>query len=145
MRETLALVALLGTCSAALNQASADDDRAALRGTWRPVSMQQDGKFLSKERIDKIRLTIRDDLRFTFTSGNNSHSGVYRIDPSKNPGELDIAVETGAEKGKVYLVIYKLEGGRMIQCMQVSNKNRPREFIGEAGSGNLLEVWEKVP
>lgn len=146
MRKVLALgllVALVAVGPAAEQTVSADD-RAALRGTWRPVSMQQDGKFLPHERIGKIRLTIQDDLSFTFSSGKNSHSGVYRIDPTKDPKQLDIVVETGGEKGKIYLVIYKLEAGRMIQCMEVSNRNRPQDFTGGAGSGNLLEIWEKA-
>ena len=41
-------------------------------------------------------------------------------------------------------MIYKFEDGKMIQCMQTSNKERPAEFTGEAGSGNLYETWERV-
>ena len=59
------------------------------------------------------------------------------------PKELNIVISKGEDKGKVYLVIYKVEAGKMIQCMELSNKNRPREFTGKAGSGCALEVWQR--
>ena len=52
-------------------------------------------------------------------------------------------ITRGDEKGKVYLVIYKFDDGKMIQCMELSNKNRPHEFTGKAGSGCALEVWQR--
>ena len=58
--------------------------------------------------------------------------------------EFTADITRGDEKGKVYLVIYKFEGGKMIQCMRVDNKSRPGEFTGQAGSGNLYEVWKRV-
>ncbi len=119
-------------------------DLATLQGTWRPVSMEMDGKLLPDERIKKIRLTIKGE-KFTFDNGEDSHEGLYKIDPSHDPAQLNIEITRGDEKGKVYLVIYKFEKRQMIQCMEVSNEKRPRDFTGRAGSGNLLEVWEKLP
>jgi uncharacterized protein (TIGR03067 family) len=138
----LSLVLLLGACSGGVVDTGYDADVAALQGTWHPVSMDQNGKPMPAEQIKPIKLTIR-DLTFTFESGTDSHGGQYMIDPSKSPKELSIVVNKGAEAGKIYLAIYKLEDGKMIQCMEVSNKKRPTEFNGAAGSGNLLEVWEK--
>jgi uncharacterized protein (TIGR03067 family) len=118
-------------------------DLQALQGTWRPESMLMDGKPLPRERIAKIRLTIKGES-FTFTSGDDSHGGLYKIDPGHDPKHLDIVITRGDEKGKVYLVIYKFTDGKMIQCMEVSNENRPGKFTGEAGSGCLYEVWERL-
>ena len=118
-------------------------DLAALQGTWKPVSMQSDGKFLPRERIGNIRLTIEGE-KFTFSTGADSHGGLYKIDPAKDPKELDIVITRGDEKGKVYFVIYKFEDQKMIQCMKVSNEKRPGNFTGKAGSGNLFEIWERV-
>ncbi len=139
---------VLMACSLAL---AADSERDAaiakgleqFRGTWTPESMQMDGKFLSQERLKKVRLTI-DGENFTFDTGDDSHDGLYKIDPTKQPHELNIEVTRGDEKGKVYLVIYKFEDGKMIQCMHVDNERRPTEFTGKAGSKNLYEVWRRV-
>ncbi|MGD9720576.1 MAG: TIGR03067 domain-containing protein [Pirellulales bacterium] len=130
---------------------AADTDRDAqitkglqeFQGTWTPESMEMDGKPLSKERLSKVRLSIKGE-DFTFETADDSHGGLYKIDPTKDPHELSIEITRGEEKGKVYLVIYKFEGGKMIQCMRVDNKARPSEFTGKAGSGNLYEIWKRV-
>lgn len=138
----LSLVLFLGACSGGVVDTGYEADVDALQGTWHPVSMEQNGKPLPAEQIKQIKLTIK-QLNFTFESGTDSHSGQYFIDPGKSPKELNIVIHKGAEAGKIYLAIYKLESGKMIQCMEVSNKKHPTEFTGAAGSGNLLEVWEK--
>jgi uncharacterized protein (TIGR03067 family) len=116
---------------------------AQFQGTWRPISMEMDGKLLSQEQIGKTRLTIQGE-KFTFDTGQDSHEGLYKIDPSHDPKHLDIVITRGDEKGKTYLVAYKFEDGKMVQVMEVSNAKRPKEFSGKKGSGNLLEYWEKV-
>ncbi len=123
--------------------AAFEKELAQFQGTWRPISMEMDGKFLAEEQIGKTRLTIKGE-KFTFDTGKDSHDGLYKIDPSKNPKQLDIVITRGDEKGKTYLVAYKFEKGQMVQVMEVSNAKRPTEFTGKKGSGNLLEFWERV-
>jgi uncharacterized protein (TIGR03067 family) len=139
----LTLVLFVGACSSNVETANVNADKEALQGTWRPVSMLENGKSLPDDQIKNTTVKI-ENFNFTFTNGKDSHGGLYLIDPRKSPKTLDIAVTKGKEAGKVYFAIYKFEDGKMIQCMEVSNTNRPTEFTGDAGSGNLLEVWEKV-
>jgi uncharacterized protein (TIGR03067 family) len=117
-------------------------DLEQLQGVWSVVSMEMDGKPLSEERRKKTRLTIRGE-KFTFDTGADSHEGLYKIDPSKDPKQLDIVITRGDEKGKVYLVIYKFDDGKMIQSMRLDNKSRPSEFTGKAGTGTALEIWKR--
>lgn len=137
------LMLLLPACTVKETTPEMEPDLATLQGTWRPISMEMDGEFLPDERIANTRLTIKGE-EFTFDTGKDSHGGLYKIKPSEDPKQLDIEITRGDEKGKVYLVIYKFEDGKMIQCMEVSNAKRPGEFTGQAGSGNLYEVWERV-
>lgn len=139
----LPLLLFLGADAPSKKSEAFQKDLATLQGTWKPISMEMDGKFLPQERIGKIRLTIEGE-KFTFDTGNDSHGGLYKIDPSQDPKQLNIEITRGDEVGKVYLVIYKFEDGKMIQCMETSNAKRPSEFTGQAGSGNLYEVWERV-
>lgn len=120
-----------------------EQELAQFQGTWRPISMEMDGKFLTEEQIGKTRLTIKGD-KFTFDTGKDSHEGIYKIDPHHEPKQLDIFITRGDEKGKTYLVAYKFADGKMVQVMEVSNAKRPTEFTGKMGSGNLLEFWERV-
>jgi len=117
-------------------------DLKQLQGTWTVVSMEMDGKFLSEERRKKTKVTVEGE-KFIFDTGDDSHEGLYKLDPNKDPKELNIVVTRGDEKGKTYLAIYKFESGRMIQGMRLDNKDRPKEFTGKAGTGCALEIWER--
>ena len=135
-----ALVFLLGADAA--KEEAVNKDLENFQGVWTVVSMELNGKPLPEERRKKTRLTIRGE-HFTFDTGHDTHEGLYKIDPTKDPKELNIVITRGDEKGKAYLVIYKFEGGKMIQCMRQDNKSRPREFTGKAGSGCDFEVWQR--
>ncbi|MEX2115219.1 MAG: TIGR03067 domain-containing protein [Pirellulales bacterium] len=143
MGTCLLVAATLLLGAGAPTDAAVAEGLKPFQGTWTPESMEMDGKFLSPERLAKVRLTI-DGANFTFETAEDSHAGLYKIDPSKDPKELDIEITRGDEKGKVYLVIYQFADGKMIQSMRVDNKERAREFTGKAGSGNLYEIWKRV-
>ena len=104
--------------------------------------MEMDGKFMSDETRKKIKLVINGE-NFRFHNGDDSHGGLYKLDPSKDPKEVNIVITEGDEKGKVYLVVYQFEDGKMIQCMELSNKGRPKTFTGKIGSGCALEIWTR--
>jgi len=123
-------------------EAAVKKDLENFQGTWTVVSMEMDGKPLDEEKRQKIKLSIKGE-NFTFHNGQESEPGLYKIDPTKNPKELNIVISEGNDKGKVYLVIYKFADGKMIQCMELANKSRPGEFTGKAGSGCALEVWQR--
>ncbi len=133
----LMLVGLLGAKDEAVEK-----DLVNFQGVWTVESMDLDGKPLPEENRKKIRLTITGE-NFSFDNGSGAEPGLYKIDPTKEPKELNIVITEGSDKGKVYLVIYKFEAGKMIQCMQLDNKSRPKEFTGKAGSGCALEVWRR--
>jgi uncharacterized protein (TIGR03067 family) len=136
------IVPLLVLLSGDAKEEAVAKDLEKLQGVWSVVSMEMDGKPLSEERRKKTRLTIRGE-KFTFDTGVDSHEGLYKIDPTKDPKQLDIVITRGAEKGKVYLVIYKFDDGKMIQAMRLDNKSRPGEFTGKAGTGAALEIWQR--
>lgn len=136
----VSLAFLLGADNA--REAAVKKDLDKFQGTWTVASMELDGKPLPEEKRAKIRLTVKGE-DFTFDNGDGPEPGLYKIDPAKDPKELNIVITKGDDQGKVYLVIYKFDGDKMVQCMELSNKKRPREFTGKAGSGCALEVWER--
>ena len=136
----LLLVLFLGADGS--KEAAIQKDLENFQGTWTVESMELDGKPLPETDRKKIRLTIQGE-DFVFDNGSGGEPGLYKIDPTRDPKTLDIVITKGNDKGKIYLVIYKFEGGKMIQCMELSNKSRPKEFTGKAGSGCALEVWQR--
>lgn len=141
--------ALLVVGSFAVLAAEADADKAEIakwQGVWRPVLMEHDGERTADEKLKAIKLTV-EEANYHFQNGDFSEHGSYRFDPSQEPKALDIVVGDGVagdgEKGKVYLVIYKVEGDKLTICLEADNKQRPTEFTGKKGSGCVLEVWQR--
>ena len=138
-------MALLACC---LLGADATDDASQRdiekwQGDWQAVSMETDGKPTPADELNKIELTVT-GTEYHFRSGAFSEHGKYVFRATKNPKELDIVVGDGADKGKVYLVIYKIDADRLTLCLEKDNKRRPEKFTGEAGSGCVLEVWQRA-
>ena len=105
--------------------------------------MEMDGKFLTEEQIGKTGSPSK-ARNSPSTPARTATRGSTRSTPAMDPKHLDILITRGDEKGKTYLVAYKFEKGQMVQVMEVSNAQRPTEFTGKKGSGNLLEFWERV-
>jgi uncharacterized protein (TIGR03067 family) len=144
MRWHFALILVAGSLLAADSpDLATKKDIEKWQGTWRAVSMEKDGKASPSESLEKIKLTVT-NTDYHFQNGAFSEHGSYKFYASKSPKELDIVVGEGADKGKVYLVIYKVEGDELTICLESANKNRPKEFTGKAGSGCVLEVWQRV-
>ncbi len=137
-------VALLAICLLGADSAdeSAKKDVEKWQGTWRAVSMETNGKVAPEESLKRIKLTVTGS-DYHFQNGAFSEHGSYQFYATKNPKQLDIVVGDGADKGKVYLVIYQVEADRLTICLETANKNRPTEFSGKAGSGCVLEVWQR--
>ncbi len=138
----IASLALMMGADEAPPQEAVKRDLELFQGTWTVNSMEMDGKFVPEEKRKKVKLTLKGE-HFTFDNGEGPEPGLYKIDPTKTPKQLNIVITEGQDKGKVYLVIYKFEDGKMIQCMELSNKNRPDKFTGNAGTGCALEVWQR--
>ncbi|MBI3838157.1 MAG: TIGR03067 domain-containing protein [Planctomycetia bacterium] len=113
------------------------------QGAWRAVSMENNGKLTPSDALEKIKLTVT-GTDYHFQNGAFNEHGSYKFYAAKNPKELDIVVGEGADKGKIYLAIYQVDGDELTICLDSANKNRPREFTGKAGSGCVLEVWHRV-
>ncbi|MEX0676569.1 MAG: TIGR03067 domain-containing protein [Pirellulales bacterium] len=129
--------------SAHADEKAVENEIAKWQGTWKAVSMEHDGKSTPPEKLKPIKLTV-DGANYHFQNGDFNERGAYKFHPDQEPKALDIVVGEGPDKGKVYLVIYKVEGDRLTICLESANKNRPKQFTGKAGTGCVLEAWQRV-
>ena len=144
MRWHVAMALACACCLAADSpDQAAKKDIEKWQGAWQAVSMENSGKHTPPDALEKIKLTVS-GTDYHFQNGAFNEHGSYTFRAAKNPKELDISVGDGADKGKVYLVIYKIEGDELTVCLESANKNRPKEFTGKAGSGCTLEVWKRI-
>jgi uncharacterized protein (TIGR03067 family) len=137
--------ALVAGCLLAADSAdqAAQRDIDKWQGAWQAISMEDNGQLTPPEALKKIKLTVT-GTDYHFQNGAFNERGSYRFFATKNPKELDIVVGDGADKGKVYWVIYKVEADELTICLESANKNRPKQFTGKSGSGCVLEVWRRA-
>jgi len=139
---SLLVITVLLVPSAMAQDEAAKAEIAKWQGTWRMISMENDGKISPPEKLKGIKLTVQDST-YHFQNDDFSERGKYQFDPSMEPKTLDIVVDEGKDRGKIYRVIYKVAGDELTICLRSDNKQRPIEFSGKAGSGQVLEVWKR--
>ena len=125
-----------------------DTDYQRLSGTWILSSGIVDGQPVPEEIRKKTRLiTTRD--KFTLSTGaqtGTSEDGTFTIDPTKNPKTVDSVQGSGPDKGKTILGIYEIiDDNHKRACWAPAGKPRPTDFASPAGSGRILQVWEREP
>ena len=125
-----------------------DTDYRRLSGTWILSSGIVDGQPVPEEIRKKTRLiTTRD--KFTLSTGaqtGTSEDGTFTIDPTKSPKTVDSVQASGPDKGKTFLGIYEIiDDNHKRACWAPAGKSRPTDFTSTAGSGHILQVWEREP
>lgn len=59
------------------------------------------------------------------------------------PRRMDVLGESGPNKGKRYPAIYRMQGRSMDICYDLSEKERPTEFVSRDGSRTLCITYLK--
>src|SRR6266403_1385299 len=123
-----------------------DNDYERLSGTWNLASGVVDGKPVPEEVRKQTKL-VTDRDKFSLSTGaqtGTSEQGTFTIDPGKNPKTVDSVQGTGPDKGKTFLGIYEIiDDNHKRACWAPAGKPRPTEFTSTAGSGHILQVWER--
>lgn len=137
MKTRLWMGALALSLAVGIVQAGdADKDRKALEGTW-------------KGAIDKeVLVVVFSGKSFTFTmqKGNENFvvKGTYKIDPAKNPKQMDLTVTDSPDakfNGKTALAIYELKGDKLTWCAnEPGGEGRPTEFTEKLNDRKLLSI-----
>ncbi len=123
-------------------------DLAKLRGTWLTVSLVNDGKTLVDESTPPTpgptTKLAYDRTNWIIKVGDKVvATGVFTVDATKTPKEIDILDESGMTNDKTKLGIYELKGDTYKYCLAPAGKPRPTEFTSKAGSGHSLGVSKR--
>jgi uncharacterized protein (TIGR03067 family) len=112
-----------------------------LQGTWVAISYEASGMSFEAKEDPK-----RTEAKITITGNTYQRrdQGTFKIDPAKNPKEINFVPETGLFRGKTLLGIYSLDNDIMKVCESVPSKGgRPTEFKTAPGSGTVLFTYKK--
>jgi uncharacterized protein (TIGR03067 family) len=147
MRSTLLLI-LLVTLSLAHAAPIPKDTRTPakieldrLEGTWRVTSYQLGGRELAAG--SNMLITFKKG-EFAWVNAGGHGGKIARIDPAKNPKEVDYTSTEGPDEGKTLKAIYKLDGDTLTDCFGVAGSDRPREFASTRENGLSLLTYTRV-
>lgn len=133
----------------AVGWTAAADERAEkaelekFRGTWKGVSVVQDGKEMPKAEAEAARLVATGE-GYALTIGGQEVEGTHKLDPSKTPKQIAAVRTKGPDKGEKMLGMYELTGDTFKVCFAAAGKTgRPTEFKSAAGSGQRLLVFRR--
>jgi uncharacterized protein (TIGR03067 family) len=144
MRRTVLLVIAAGLLVAGDSaKENVQKELEKFRGTWKFVSIENEGQAVPKAQYEGARLTLKGD-QFTFRQGADSTHGTFKVDPAKQPKTIDVTFTDGPDKGKTIVGVYELKGDTYKVCLQLKGKERPKEFRSQAESGHVLQVLQRV-
>ena len=140
----LATVSLLVAAAALPNDDATKKEIEKLTGKWESeatvvkgekhwTTLVIDEKGISWQNNQlKGNLGLTSEVKFT-----------YKLDRSRKPKEIDLTWAEFANKGKVQLAIYELDGDTVKFCFGGPDQERPKEFKTAAGDGQTMSVWKK--
>jgi uncharacterized protein (TIGR03067 family) len=151
MKAMCCLIMTTGALIAADGAAEGDrskGDLEKLRGTWLTVSLVNDGKTLVDDKAPlkegPATKLVYDGNTWMIEVGDKTvATGVFKIDATKMPKEIDIMDESGVKNDKTKLGIYELDGDTYKYCLAPAGKPRPTEFTSNTGSRHSLGVSKR--
>lgn len=122
-----------GARALAADETSADALKS-LKGTW-----------VSDEGIDST-WTFEGEILKATVNGLD-YTCKVKADPKAKPATLDLVIDEGPEesKGKTSKCIYKIENGKLILCVSLPGKDRPKEFEQNEGESYVFELKKDEP
>ena len=114
-----------------------------LNGVWVVASAESGGTKIPNDSVKDFKLTIKDGA-FTALVGGVESKGTLKIDPTRKPMTMDIALDAPADKGKTQLAVYDLQSGVLKICAaEIEKKDRPADFETKDKPGVTLLIFKK--
>lgn len=132
MRQRLlfAFGAFLVTSLFAFAGDQTSNDAKDLQGTWQVIDLEANGEKKPAEEAGELKIVFQDDKIWVVKPTGAEPKLKFKLDPGKNPKNIDLIVQEGKDKGKVAPGIYSLEKGKLRLCLNIFGdlSIRPREF-----------------
>jgi len=142
MKSAMATVTLLSLIGAG-DAGKADLQR--MQGMWQVVFLEIDGKAAGdKEKDAPIKVFVAGNDFFTTFADKPLTAGKLTLDAAQSPGYIDAEQTKGPWKGMTQLGLYEIKGEEMKIIWAEPNKERPKSFKTQAGTGQVLLAYKRV-
>ena len=88
-------------------------------------------------------IVVAAERRFVVIQGPKITRGVFQLDPTKVPKQIDVTVTTGDGTTFTSQSIYELEGDTYKVCASFKSGERPTELRSQPGSGTVFEILQR--
>jgi RNA polymerase sigma factor (sigma-70 family) len=144
-----------GVVAAVPRALAATDDTAKakaelkkLQGTWLAATFEEAGvkKEVKKEgegKGDEEQIQIEGESFSLWHEGKVEVTGTIKLDPSKNPREIDFQFQEGPRKGKTDLAIYAWDGANLKLCWVRDGDKHPTDFATNPGNKRVLLILKR--
>jgi len=144
----LLLGTLLLATAGATGRFTADDDKAALQGTWQCVSSEMDGEKQPDDEVKPYTLVFDGEKLTVNKAGERIMKGSVKLDPAQSPRHIDFKLEENPNNpddvGKTLPGIYEVKGEELKWCFTLPDRSeRPKDFKTEAGSSRVSAVLKR--
>jgi uncharacterized protein (TIGR03067 family) len=131
-------------CLVGLAAADAPSELKKLQGEWVMVSAQMNGAPLPPESVRTGRRVCKDDVVTVTLGGQLYFKAKFKVDPSKEPHEIDYDLTEGRGAGTKQHGIYAWDGEKLKFAFGQPGGERPKSFDSAAGGGATVSVWRKA-
>jgi uncharacterized protein (TIGR03067 family) len=122
------------------------DDLERLQGTWRVVTLIEQGKEVPKKETDLLEIVIDKDTYTALEKGVPEAKYTIKLDASKTPKHIDFKIAGGKNKGEVEAGIYRFEDDKVRMVVNEDPKGgRPTAFDGKDAANYSVILLEKKP
>ena len=113
-----------------------------LQGTWAVAAFEKAGVKKEAEGGEE-QIRFEGDEFQVLHGGHVEEKGTIRLDPSRNPPELDLQFQEGKHEGKTDLAIYGWDGASLKVCWVKEGARRPTDFTTKPGDDRVLLVLKR--
>ena len=136
------LVGVLGAQNA--QDDAVKKDLKAFEGTWTLAALEVNGKDVPIDKLMGTTVVIKGDL-YTVKVKDKSFPVTIKLNPSKDPKEIDMIPTEGDKKDQVHKGIYKLEKDTFKICRGLNpDQERPNQFGTWPDTNVFLATWKRA-
>jgi uncharacterized protein (TIGR03067 family) len=117
---------------------------AALQGAWTIAALEVNGVDVPAKKLEGTTLTIKGD-QYVVTMKDRTFANAIKLDPSKDPKEIDMTPTDGDKKDLVHKGIYRIEKDTFKICRGLNPElARPNQFATWPNTDYFVITWKRV-